>query len=220
MSLELNPLETRVIGCLIEKRITSPDQYPLSLNALTNAVNQKSNRDPVLSVDESAVQEVVDGLRRQHLIGERTGFGSRVPKYAQLFCNNQLGGLQYSEQELAVMCELMLRGPQTPGELRQRAGRLATFDSVAEVEAVLQGLQTRDDGPFVARLPRQPGRRDSRFAHLLSGAVEAADESEPYEPSATPAGTGSRSTRDRLDQLEQQVAELRQELDQLKALLE
>ncbi len=218
MSVELSSLEARVIGCLIEKKITSPDQYPLSLNALTSAVNQKTNRDPVLALNESAVQEVVDGLRRKHLIGERTGFGSRVPKYAQLFCNNQLGGLQFSEQELAVVCELMLRGPQTPGELRQRAGRLTPFDSVGQVEAVLQGLQEREDGPFVARLAREPGRRESRFAHLLAGAVEAADDFEPYEPAATGAGSGS--TRERLDRLEQQVTELREELDQLKALLE
>src|SRR5215469_13794690 len=118
MNIELAPIEARVIGCLIEKQITTPDQYPLSLNALVNACNQKSNRDPVMSVDESTAQHTVDALSRKHLILERSGFGSRVLKYQQLFCNTEYGTLKFSPQELAVVCELLLRGPQTPGELR------------------------------------------------------------------------------------------------------
>ena len=215
MSVELSPLEARVIGCLIEKKITSSDQYPLSLNALTNACNQKTNREPVLALDEATVQSTVDGLRRKHLVAERGGFGSRVVKYAHLFCNTEFGELQFNEQELGVVCELLLRGPQTPGELRTRAGRLCHFGDVSEVEATLTGLMQRQDGPFVARLSREPGRRESRYAHLFSGAVESADDSEVYAP----ALGGSLSTRERLEQLEQQVAELRRELDELKSQL-
>ena len=125
MPIELSALEARVIGCLIEKQIATPDQYPLSLNALANACNQKSNRDPVLNLDEREVQPVVDALIRKQIVLERSGFGSRVPKYQQLFCNTQFGSLKFSPPQTAIVCELLLRGPQTPGELRTHAGRLA-----------------------------------------------------------------------------------------------
>jgi uncharacterized protein YceH (UPF0502 family) len=121
MPIELSANEQRVIGCLIEKQIATPDQYPLSINALTNACNQRSNRDPVLDLDEATVQAVVDGLGRKQLVLEKSGFSSRVPKYQQLFCNTQFGSLKFSPQETAIVCELLLRGPQTPGELRSRA---------------------------------------------------------------------------------------------------
>ncbi len=136
MNPELTLHETRVIGCLIEKEITTPEQYPLSLNALTNACNQKSNRDPVLDLDEATVQQLVDQLTKKRLVSEQSGYGNRVPKFQHLFCNTNFGTLKFSPQELAIVCELFLRGPQTPGELRSRASRLCRFGDVTEVEAV------------------------------------------------------------------------------------
>ena len=121
MKIVLTPMEARVIGCLIEKQITTPDQYPLSLNALVNACNQKSNRDPMMDVDEATVQRTLDDLSKKHMIMERSGFGSRVPKYQHRFCNTEFGTLKFTPQELAIVCELLLRGPQTPGELRPRS---------------------------------------------------------------------------------------------------
>lgn len=213
MKTELNALEARVIGCLIEKAITTPDQYPLSLNALVNACNQKSNRDPVLDLNESTVQQLVDGLARKHLIIEKSGFGSRVPKYQHRFCNTGFGSYDFSPQQTAILCELLLRGPQTPGELRSRAARMAPFDDVAQVEAALTELAQREDGPFVARLAREPGRRESRYAHLLSGEVETA--AEPHTVAAeAPTVEGGR-----LEKLEELVAALRRELDELKGRL-
>src|ERR1700751_2783655 len=131
MNIELSPIEARVIGCLIEKQITTPDQYPLSLNALVNACNQKSNRDPVMAADEAAVQATLDYLARKHPGIENSGFGRRVPKYQDRFCNTEFGSLKFTPQELAIVCELLLRGAQTPGELRTRAARMASFSEVA-----------------------------------------------------------------------------------------
>jgi len=188
MKIELTPLEARVIGCLIEKQVTTPDQYPLSLNALVNACNQKSNRDPVLELDEPTVQGIVDGLSRKYFVTDKSGFGSRVTKYQHRFCNTEYGPLKFSPQELAIVCELLLRGPQTPGELRSRASRMAAFTDVTEVERALEQLATRDDGPFVVRLPREPGRRESRYAHLFSGPVAAAAADSPHADSPEAAG--------------------------------
>jgi hypothetical protein len=214
MAIELTAHEARVIGCLIEKQITTPDQYPLSLNALTNACNQKSNRHPVLDLDERDVQAVVDGLVRRQLVLEKSGFGSRVPKFQHLFCNTQFGSLKFSPQGTAIVCELLLRGPQTPGELRTHAARLAPLKDVSEVELELEELMTRPDGPFVARLPREPGRRESRYMHLFSGDAPPVVEAEPE--SAHPAAAGSPSVLQRLAALEIEVAELRRELESLK----
>jgi uncharacterized protein len=211
---ELTALEARVVGCLIEKALTTPDQYPLSLNALVNACNQKSNRDPVLDLNENTVQQTVDALVRKHLVIERSGFGSRVPKYQHRFCNTGFGSYELSPQQTAILCELMLRGPQTPGELRTRASRMAPIEDVSQVETALTELQQREDGPFVVRLAREPGRRDSRYAHLLSGEIDgvpaefAAESDEPVKPPS-----------DRLHKLEELVAELRRELDELKTRL-
>ena len=214
MSVELSLHEARVIGCLIEKQVSTPDQYPLSLNALVNACNQKSNRHPVLELDEREVQAVVDGLMKRQLVLEKSGFGSRVPKYQHLFCNTQFGSIRFSPQGTAIVCELLLRGPQTPGELRTHAARLAPLKDVNEVELELEELMTRPDGPFVARLPREPGRRESRYMHLFSGDAPPAVEAEP-EP-AHPAAAGSPSVLQRLAALEAEVAELRRELESLK----
>jgi len=218
MNIELSSLEARVIGCLIEKQTTTPDQYPLSLNALVNACNQKSNRDPVMEVDEVTIQGTVDQLARKHFVVEKSGFGSRVPKFQHRFCNTEYGTLKLTAQELAIVCELLLRGPQTPGELRTRASRMAPFSEVGQVEAALESLRTREDGPFVVRLPREPGRRDSRYAHLFSGAVAVpAIEDAPQTVAVSNAAA---ETPSRLDRLEEQVRRLREELDDMKRRLD
>ncbi len=214
MKIELSPLEARVIGCLIEKQITTPDQYPLSLNALVAACNQKSNRHPIMDLDEATVQDTLDQLSRRHLVIEKSGFGSRVPKYQHRFCNTEFGTFKLTPPELAIVCELLVRGPQTAGELRTRASRMAPFSDVAQVEAALEGLRTREDGPFVARLAREPGRRDSRYAHLFGGPVPVpapTAEVSTAAPSEAAAETGAR-----LDRLEEQLRQLREELDELK----
>ena len=212
MNIQLTGLEARVIGCLIEKQITTPDQYPLSLNALVNACNQKSNRDPVLDLDASTVQQVVDGLMRKHMILERSGYGSRVPKYQHLFCNTEFGSLQFTPLETAIICELLLRGAQTPAELRPRVSRMCEVGDAGQVEAALQSLATRPGGPFVASLPREAGRRDSRYAHLFfdtpAGAIE-------NPQPAVPVGDDSQAD-DRLTRLEKLVDQLVQEVATLK----
>jgi uncharacterized protein len=216
MNIELLPIEARVIGCLIEKQITTPDQYPLSLNALVNACNQKSNRDPVMSADEVAIQSTLDHLIRKHLVIEKSGFGSRVPKYQHRFCNTEFGPLKFTPQELAIVCELLVRGPQTPGELRTRAARMASFTEVGQVETSLENLSSRADGPFVVRLPREPGRRESRYAHLFSGAVTIPAVTE--EPATGPSMTAA-AAPSRLERLEEEVRQLKEELEYIKARL-
>jgi hypothetical protein len=248
MKIELTPMEARVIGCLIEKQITTPDQYPLSLNALVNAVNQKTNRDPVMDASESDVQKTLDALSKKHFVMERSGFGSRVPKYQHRFCNTEFGTLKFTPQELAIVCELLVRGAQTPGELRSRASRMAPFGDVSDIETTLETLRTRDDGPFVARLAREPGRRDSRYAHLFSGAIPDSPE-HPMAVAPTPsagassaapasshsaaragaAGGGASAALTglhapsadsaRIDRLEAELKQLRAELDDLKQRL-
>jgi uncharacterized protein len=219
MEIRLTPTEARIIGCLIEKAITTPDQYPLSVNALTNACNQKSNRDPVLDLSERTVQETLDGLSRKHLVMERSGFGSRVPKYQHRFCNTGFGTLEFTPIQTAILCELLLRGPQTPGELRTRASRMAEIKEVTEVEEALEKLVTREDGPFVVRLPREAGRRDSRYAHLLSGDIDveiyatAASEPSDAAPSRGP------TTSDRIERLEKLVEDLLREVEDLKQMV-
>ena len=247
MKIELTALEARVIGCLIEKQITTPDQYPLSLNALANACNQKSNRDPVMDLDEQTVQKTLDGLSKKHFVMEKSGFGSRVPKYQHRFCNTEFGSLKLDPQELAIVCELLVRGPQTPGELRTRASRMAPFAETSEVETALTKLAERPDGPFVVRLAREPNRRDSRWAHLFSGPVAgaaAAGEAEhvagrdaghghEYNPERASLKSHADGTSvsapevsfpafrndERLAKVEQEVSALRAELEDLKRRL-
>jgi uncharacterized protein len=221
MNIELSVLEARVIGCLIEKQITTPEQYPMSLNALTNACNQKSNRDPVLQLPETQVQSLIDGLSRKHLLLERSGFGSRVAKYQQRFCNTEFSVFQFTPQERAIVCELLLRGPQTPGELRSRAARMAEFADAGQAEAALEALAQRESGPLVRRLEREPGRREARYAHLFGApnaqsslpVFAAADSvASTSPPSAPPAD----SQADRLAALETEVRLLREEIERLK----
>lgn len=216
MKIVLTPDEARVIGCLLEKEVTTPDQYPLSINGLTNACNQKSNRDPLLSLAETAVQQIVDGLVKKHLVSDRAGYGGRVPKYKHVFCNTEFGTLKLTDLERAIICELLLRGPQSPGELRTRGSRMARIADVSEVEAALKSLAERDDGPFVVRLPRAPGARDARYAHLLSGEVaQAPQPAESREESREPAAPRS-GLAERVGYLESRVISLQLELDALK----
>ncbi len=207
MKTELTALESRIIGCLLEKELTTPDQYPLSLNALTNACNQKTNRDPVLELSEREVQDGLDGLLKRFLVSDKGGgFGGRTAKFRHRFCNTEFGPLKCSPFEVGVMCVLLLRGPQTPGELRQRTNRLCDFADTEAVEEALLGLMARDDGPFVARLARAPGERESRYAHLFSGYIESVEET------AVPAAARDGSLAARVERLEAIVEELRAEV--------
>ncbi|EMP4396667.1 TPA: YceH family protein [Vibrio parahaemolyticus] len=212
MKVELTAIEARVIGCLIEKEVTTPDQYPLSLNALTNACNQKSNREPVMALSESDVLDAVDALIERRLVSDESTFNSRVSKYQHRFCNTEFGDLKLSEQEKGIICCMLLRGAQTPGEIRTRTNRLATFHDVKEVEAVLEHLASEEKGPFVVKLPREAGKRESRYMHLFCGEVDVS-----AMAAAVPATS---SSSERVAQLEQEVAELREELDALKAQVE
>ena len=205
MNIEFSANEARVIGCLIEKEITTPDQYPLSLNALTNACNQKTNRDPVLEQTEAVVQQAVDSLMKKHMVSDRSaGYGGRVTKYKHRFCNTEFGSLKFSKQELGIICVLLLRGAQTPGELRSRTNRLCEFTDATHVEDTLKHLMAREDGPFIARLPRAAGARESRYAHLFSGLIESVEEPTTAEESAAGAPTLSQ----RVSQLEELVQRL------------
>jgi uncharacterized protein len=219
---ELNSLEARIIGCLIEKEISTPDQYPLSLNALTAACNQKSNRNPVLELSQREVQEAIEGLMRKRLVTDRSGgVGGRVTRYRHRFCNTQFGNLQLAQREVGILCELLLRGPQTPGELRTRASRLVPLNDVDEVEVALGDLAAREE-PLVARLPREPGKRESRWMQLFTGNAPRQAEKPAEAPAEAPAGTGPATvTRDlRIASLEADVEELRAALNALRQRLD
>ncbi|HHL2500633.1 TPA: YceH family protein [Yersinia enterocolitica] len=207
MKHSLNAQEARVIGCLLEKQVTTPEQYPMSLNGVTIACNQKTNREPVMELSESEVQQTLDFLLKKHLI--RTQSGNRVMKYEHRFCNSEFGNLKFSPAELAVMTTLFLRGAQTPGELRTRTSRMYEFSDVAETEEVLNQLSLREDGPFVVRLAREPGKRESRFMHLLSGDIA------PLSSAVQSAPEGGRDLEARVAQLEQQVMALTRRLDEV-----
>ncbi len=196
--LTLHPVEIRVLGALIEKEITTPEYYPLSLNALVNACNQKSNRDPVVALDEDTVLEAIDTLRDKRFATIITGAGSRVPKYAHRFSET----LNLGRREIAVLCELMLRGAQTIGELRTRTERMHRFDDLSEVESIIERLPE-----MIVKLPRRPGEKESRYAHLFCGPVQVQD-------AVVEASTASR--QDRTGILEAELASLREELQGLK----
>lgn len=213
MKYELTPLEARVIGCLLEKQVTTPEQYPLSINGVVTACNQKTNREPVMTLSESDVQDLLDTLVKRHYLRTVSGFGNRVTKYEQRFCNSEFGDLKLSSAEVALITTLLLRGAQTPGELRGRAQRMHEFSDMAEVEATLERLATRDDGPFVMRLPREPGKRESRYMHLFSGEMEV------LAQVADDVAPADEDLRARVDALEGEVAELKQRLDSLLAHL-
>lgn len=210
--------ECRVIGALLEKEVTTPDQYPLSLNALKNACNQKSSRDPVMNMTEEEVQDILDELRRKHLVLDRSGFGSRVPKFKQRFCNTEFGSLQFSQQERGIVCALLLRGPQTPGQLRSHTHRLCEFTDVSEVEATLNALMNHPDGPFVAKLSREPGKRECRFRHLF-GTPDSTEATVPHESAPSSATQSGPPPTDPIGELEERVAALEMEVSRLAGLL-
>ena len=199
MDLSLHPIEVRVLGALLEKEITTPEYYPLSLNALINACNQKSNRDPVVNFDQSIVERALESLRDKGLLLAISGAGSRVQKYGHRISEK----LNLGRRELAVLCELMLRGPQTLGELRTRAERMHPFDDLAEVDAVIERQPE-----LITKLPRRPGEKEARYAHLFSGDPPAAPVVEPV--------SSARTTPDRVELLEAEVARLKHEFEELK----
>lgn len=211
MDALLNQVEVRVLGALIEKQITTPDYYPLTLNALTAACNQKSNRHPVVEFDDKSVARTLEELRDKGLARMISGAELRVPKYYHLF--TEKCGL--ADAEVAALCVLMLRGPQTVGEIRGRSGRLHEFADLDEVESTLQALMDRETGPLVRQLPRQPGRKESRYAHLLAGEPEI-PEPEEGEPHLEQATLEVRAENERIAGLEAETAALRQELEALK----
>ncbi|EGQ7969084.1 TPA: YceH family protein [Vibrio cholerae] len=212
MNIQLSPLEARVIGCLIEKEVTTPDHYPLTLNSLTTACNQKSNREPVLNLSEAEVQDTVEGLIARRLVSDESSFNSRTSKYQHRFCNTEFGDLKLNQQELGLICCLLLRGAQTPGELRTRTNRLCTFTDVKETEAVLERLANRDSGALVVKLPREPGKRESRYHHLFCGEVDMTAFAVSSDNEAVASSQFS--------ELEQEVAALREEVAELRALIE
>lgn len=214
MKYQLNGTEARVIGCLLEKQVTTPEQYPLSVNAVTMACNQKTNREPVMNLSEHDVQEVLDALVKRHYLRTVSGFGNRVTKYEQRFCNSEFGDLKLSSAEVAVVTTLLLRGAQTPGELRTRASRMHEFSDMQEVEQTLEGLATREDGPYVVRLAREPGKRESRYMHLFCGDVDISVTSPVTDITA-----GDDDLVARVEALEGEVAGLKQRLDALLAHL-
>lgn len=200
----LSPLEQRIIGCLIEKQVSTPEVYPLSLKSLLNACNQKSNRQPVMSLSEAELQVALDSLSARHLVNDCSDFNSRTAKYQHRFCNTEFGDLQFSGAELAIVCELLLRGPQTPGELRSRTSRLHQFSDVAGVEESLQSLIAK--GPYVIKLARLPGKRDARYGHLFCDA--------DYEHYADTGNDKDNQT------LLQQVTDLQAEIARLQARIQ
>jgi len=213
MKYELTATEARVIGCLLEKQVTTPEQYPLSVNGVVTACNQKTNREPVMNLSESDVQEQLDNLVKRHFLRTVSGFGNRVTKYEQRFCNSEFGNLKLSAAEVAIITTLLLRGAQTPGELRSRASRMYEFSDMAEVESTLENLANREDGPYVIRLSREPGKRESRYMHLFCGEVDEAIAAADQLPAA------SGDLQARVEVLETEVAELKQRLDSLLAHL-
>jgi uncharacterized protein len=210
MDIKLTESEARVLGSLIEKDITTPEYYPLSLNALMNACNQKSNRDPVMQLDESAVRDALDGLQQQRMAGPALGADSRVTKYEQRL--QEL--FNFTRPEIAVLCVLLLRGPQTPGELRGRAERLHRFETLDDVQSALQKLIQREP-PLAKVLPRQPGTKEARYAHLFAGDVFEAE-----MPTQLTPVTGNPADAERIVRLEEEIAHLRRELAEVKDQME
>ena len=213
MELELNPLEERIIGCLIEKEMATPEYYPLTLNALISACNQKSNRYPHMALEEADVEATLYQLRTTHQLAvEVSVSGSRVPKYR----HNMSAHWNFSPSEMAILSELFVRGPQTPGDLRAHASRLHPLADAHEAEEILTGLATHAEDPFVVQLPREPGKRERRWAHLFAG--EPLLQKEPEEVTLK-VKTVSRDN-ERIESLENEIAELRKELDDLKSAFE
>lgn len=213
MDLILDPVEVRVVGALAEKALATPDHYPLSLNSLVSACNQKTGRDPVMSLEEREVAQALDSLMRKHLVGTSSGAGSRVAKYRHLL-DHHFG---LDEAGVAALAVLLLRGPQTVGEVRSRTGRMHAFDTLDTAEATVRSLAERDES-LVLELPVQPGRKEPRFAHLLAGTPEVSEEEST--PTFSPAMQAARADGDRVAVLEEKVNELETALDDLREAFE
>lgn len=220
MRIELTEKEARVIGCLMEKSVITPDVYPLTLNALTNACNQKSSREPVMSMTPGEVQATARSLESKRLVRVDENFRTQAAKYSQRLCNTPFSDWQLDPAQFAVITVLLLRGPRTPGELRANVGRLHSFADNEAVLETLQGLRDRDGGPLVVEMPKEPGRRDAQWRHLLSGDVaprivaRATEGMAPDEPAAARTAAGARpSLEARVAALEAEVAALRRQLD-------
>ena len=215
MELNLNPTQLRVLGCLIEKQLTTPEYYPLTLSALTNACNQKSNRDPVMSLSESAVLDAIKGLEAQYLAREKQLPGSRVAKYEHKLTGTLTDQFGFKDQEVAVLSILFLRGPQTPGEIRTRTQRSCDFSDITEVDKVLTNLADKNGTQYVKALPRQPGKREIRFCHLFGD--------EEFEGNSNdallevPQTNNSPHTQHEVSLLRDEVEQMRSELNELKA---
>ena len=208
--------EARVIGCLMEKSVVTPDQYPLTLNALTNACNQKSGRNPVLSMDKGRVQRTARDLGAKHLVRTEENFKTGVEKYLQRLCNTRLSDYQFDEAQFAAMCVLLLRGPRTPGEIRANSGRLHTFADNEAVVETLNTLMELESDPLVVKLPRTPGRKDSEYMHLLCGEVDLeayASEAKAAAPAESSGRAGMAELLDRVSRLEEEVAQLKRRLE-------
>ncbi len=208
-------IEVRILGCLIEKELTTPEYYPLTVNALTNACNQKSNRNPVVSYDQETVAQSLRRLQGEGLVIIVSGAGHRVRKYEHRFMEK----LYVSKKEMVVLCELMLRGPQTIGEIRTRGERMYEFSGLDEVREALEEMMSERERPLVKMLPRQPGQKENRYAHLLSGepVIPEAEATETQDPEGGSHIPGSREKEERIAELEAEVRELRREIESLKA---
>ena len=213
MDTPLDPIEVRVVGALAEKALATPDHYPLSLNSLVSACNQKTGRDPVMNLSESEVAHALDSLMRKHLVGTSSGAGSRVAKYRHLLDHH----FDLNEAGVAGLAVLLLRGPQTVGEVRSRTGRLHAFASLEAAEAIVRSLAEREE-PLVVELSVQPGRKEPRFAHVLSGVPEV--DVEEATPTFSPAMQAARAEGDRVAALEAKVGELESELSDLRDAFE
>lgn len=226
MLVQLTPLQARVIGVLMEKEVTTPDQYPLSLNALMLGCNQKSNRDPFMQLCENEVQDVLNELRDKNLTFEDSSSG-RVVRYKHRFCNTEFSSLKFTQQQTAIICVLLLRGPQTPGELRTRTNRLAEFENVLEVERVLSSLFDFNSEQIVVKLAREPGKRESRFAHLFCGKDIGQTEKPVHDNPSFDSGLSESSESSeapsivqRMSALEDEMALLKKEIAELKQIIE
>ncbi len=219
MQHNLSEKEARIVGCLMEKSVVTPDQYPLTTNALTNACNQKSARNPVLSLESRAVQQAARELAEKHYLQVEQNFKNGVEKYRQRFCNSTFSSYQFDPAQFAIVCLLLLRGPQTPGELRAHSGRLHSFADNEAVVTTLLSLLDYDGQALVVKLPRIPGRKDSQYMHLFSGEVDIAAVAETNkEPKR--AAMAEHLEHTSVEELGQRVDALEAEVAQLKALLQ
>jgi uncharacterized protein YceH (UPF0502 family) len=218
--ITLSAEQCRIIGVMLEKETTTPEQYPLSVNGITTGSNQKSNREPVMSLSESDVQNTVDELVKMNQLMIDHKASGRVSKYFHLFCDTEFGSLKFTAQQRAIICVLLLRGPQTPGELRTRTNRLADFADVSEVETALNQLQNLNNQTLVKKLAREPGKRESRYVHLFSD-IDESDLAEVDAPQLDNAPSESNDhLLQRVTELEQQVSSLAEQVSFLTELIE